>query len=206
MTATSFDTGNIIVLNAITGSQVATLSRHTNWVKSLAFSSDGMSLASGCDDATVNLWDIQTGGVIKTFYGHGGYVHSISISSDCTTIASGSHDKTIHLWNIQTGECQCIIQPGGHVEYVNFSPSNPQHLISMISKSTSGIIQQWDINGNQIGPEYRGSHFSFSPDGTNFALCEDQAATVQDCDSGAIMARFHKANTKFYCCFSWYHY
>ena len=92
--------GNIILLDAITGSQVAILSGHTDWVRSLAFSSDGVSLVSGSHDNTVCLWDIQTGGVVKTFQGHTNWVYSVSISADNTTIASGSDDGTIYLWDI----------------------------------------------------------------------------------------------------------
>jgi WD40 repeat protein len=101
--------GDIIILDAITGSQMAVLSGHT-WVNCLTFSSDGKSLVSGSDDKTVKLWDMQTGGVVKTFHGHTQWVWSVSISADHTRIASGSGDHTICLWDIQTGECLCTIQ------------------------------------------------------------------------------------------------
>jgi WD40 repeat protein len=89
--------GDIMILNAITGSQTAILSGHTNIVFSVMFSSDGTLLVSGSGDMTVKLWDVQTGGVIKTFSGHTDSVWSVSISADCTTIASGSDDHTICL-------------------------------------------------------------------------------------------------------------
>ena len=73
---------NIITLNAITGSQIAILSGHTGWVRSLAFSLDGVLLLSGSGDETVKLWDVQTGGVVKTFHGHTGEVLCVSISPD----------------------------------------------------------------------------------------------------------------------------
>ena len=80
--------GRITILNAITGISMSALSNHTNWVLSLAFSSDGTFLVSGSKDKTVCLWDIQTGGVINTFHGHAEGVVSVSISPDCTMIAS----------------------------------------------------------------------------------------------------------------------
>jgi WD40 repeat protein len=61
---------DIVILDAITGSQTAILSGHTDEVNSVVFSSDGRSLVSGSDDKTVKLWDMQTGGAIKTFSGH----------------------------------------------------------------------------------------------------------------------------------------
>ena len=122
---------DIILLDAITGSQTAVLSGHTKYVRSVTFSSDGTSLVSGSNDGTLKLWDVQTGGVVKTFHGHTHPVVSVSISSNHTTIASGSWDKTIRLWDIQTGECHHIINQEQAVYYVSFSPTNPQHLISV---------------------------------------------------------------------------
>ena len=51
----------IITLDGTTGSQTATLTGHTDWVTSLAFSSDGTSLVSGSYDKTIKIWDVQTG-------------------------------------------------------------------------------------------------------------------------------------------------
>jgi WD40 repeat protein len=68
--AVSLQYGDIITLNAVTGSKIGVLSGHTDWVNSLTFSPDGTSLVSGSGDKTIKLWDMQTGGVVKTFQGH----------------------------------------------------------------------------------------------------------------------------------------
>jgi WD40 repeat protein len=128
--AVGYQDKNIIILDATTGSQAAVLSGHTNWVRSVTFSSDGRSLVSGGDDTTIKLWDMQTGGVVKTFHGHRHSVNSVSISVDCSRIVSGSPelaDEPIRLWDIQTGECYCTIKRQAH--HVSFSPINPQHII-----------------------------------------------------------------------------
>jgi WD40 repeat protein len=49
-----------------TGQSLETLSGHTNWVWSVAFSPDGRLLASGSADATIKFWDVQTGECLKT--------------------------------------------------------------------------------------------------------------------------------------------
>jgi len=87
--------GDIIIINAITGSQAALLSGHTQGIAYFAFSSDGTSLVSRSYDKTVKLWDLQTGGVIKTFSGHTQIVFYVSISAEYTMIASGSNDNPI---------------------------------------------------------------------------------------------------------------
>ena len=38
-----------------------TLKAHTDRVNSMGYSPDGKTLASGCDDGTIKLWDVATG-------------------------------------------------------------------------------------------------------------------------------------------------
>jgi WD40 repeat protein len=177
--------GDITILNAITGSKVALLSGHSKRVTSLTFSLDGTSIVSGSWDKTLKLWDVQTGGIIKTFCGHTDWVLSVSISANYTTISSGSRDKTIRLWDIWTEECHCVIEQQGKVDYVAFSPTNPQYLIS----ASGDVVQGWDIDGHQVGVTHIGSHPAFSLDGTHFILCHGNVATVQNSDSGVVVAK-----------------
>ena len=76
-----------------------TLSTLTGNVRSLAFSPDGSTLASGRDE-TVRLWDVATGKHKATLTGHTGWVRSIAFSPDGCTLASGSEDQTVRLWEI----------------------------------------------------------------------------------------------------------
>ena len=195
--------GNITIHDAITGIPMSKLSSHTDYVRSVAFSSDGIFLVSGSDDKTVNLWDIQTGGVVKTFHGHTNWVYSVSISPDCTMIASGSKDHTIHLWDAQKGECCLVIE--GHSDYVYsvvFSPTNSQLLISA---SHDGTVQQWDIEGHKVGSVYEGNYVALSSDGTRLVSWEwrGKIATVWDFDSGVVVAKLQPPGGGFnHCCFS----
>jgi WD40 repeat protein len=196
--AAGSELGDIIILNAITGSQSAVLSGHTGPATCVVFLPDGTSLVSGGYDKTVKLWDVQTGGVDKTFFGHTSMVWSVSISVDCTTIASGSHDKTTCLWNIQTGECYHTIQQQGYVPHVRFSPRDPQHLISI----SGNKVWQWDANGCQIRPPFDGSHIAFSSDGSQFVSCHGQTITVHNSSSGTTVTEFQAVNDRYLCCFS----
>ena len=179
--------GDIIILDAVAGNQMAIFSGHAGKVSSLVFLPDGKSLVSGSYDKTVRLWDVQTGGVVKTFSGHTSWILSVSISADLATVASGSHDKSIHLWNIYTGKCYCVIKQEDTVYCVRFSPTNPQHLLSVCN----GKIWQWNTNGDQVGPSYDGYDVAFSPDGTQFVVCNNSAITVWNSSSGVIATEFH---------------
>jgi len=190
---------DITILDTITGSQTAVLSSHTEGVRSLTFSSDGILLVSGSYDKTVKLWDVQTGGVIKTFYGHTSVVRSVSISTDHTIIASGSEDKTLRLWDIQVGDCHQVIEQQSSVNCVSFSPKSPKALMSVYG----GTVQQWDIGSHKVGPVYHGYQIAFSPDGTQFISHTMTGVTIQNTNSGVTMAKFVIANSYFNpCCFS----
>ncbi len=45
--------------NLKTGELIVKLSGHSDWVQSVAFSPDGLTLASGGDDQTIKIWRIE---------------------------------------------------------------------------------------------------------------------------------------------------
>ena len=177
--------GDVIILDTITGTQKTILSGHTKEVICVAFSPDGTSLVSGSWDETLKLWDVQTGGVVKTFSGHTDCVLAVSISADHTTVASGTF-HTICLWDTKTGGCRYTIKREDFVDDVKFSPTDPQHLISISDRK----VWQWDANGHQIKPPFDGWDVSFSSDGAHFVSCFKQTVTVHNSGSGVTVAEF----------------
>src|SRR3954454_9249851 len=80
---------------------LATLQGHTEGVTSVAFSPDGKMLASGSNDETIKLWDVQAGKEHATLKGHTNEVTSVAFSPDGKTLASASLDGTVRLWDVQ---------------------------------------------------------------------------------------------------------
>ena len=198
--AVGMTSGDITILDAITGTSRSVLSGHVESVTSLAFSLDGTLLASGSFDDTVKLWDIQIGGVVRAFDGRG-WAHSLSISPDAITIASNSSDG-VCLWDVRTGECHRTTNttpaPDG-VTCLHFLPTLPRRLVSL----SGGTIQRWDANGSQTGPTISGHHITFSSDGQRFVLCDKGPPTIRDTASGKIIATLHSPSQDFsLCCFS----
>jgi WD40 repeat protein len=64
----------------------------------LAFSPDGRTLAAGCGDARVRLWDPVTGQLLLVLDGHTQRVNTVAFSPDGRSLASASHDGAIRLW------------------------------------------------------------------------------------------------------------
>lgn len=68
---TTDDTESIIVWNMQSGEQIACLVAHNYWVTTLCFSPCGQFLASGGEDGTVYVWDVNTWQQIKCYTDYG---------------------------------------------------------------------------------------------------------------------------------------
>lgn len=102
----SFDdlTFSIKIWDAQTGAELNSLAGHKNFVTALAFSRDGLLLASGSYDSTIKLWDLASGHEVRTLKGHSGSIAALNFSPDGRFIVSGSQDGSTRWWNAQTGE------------------------------------------------------------------------------------------------------
>jgi WD40 repeat protein len=81
------------------------LKGQTGLVQALAFSPDGLTLASGSEDHTILLWDLNTNAPKGLpLDRHQGAVTSLAFSPDGKTLASGSADQTLILWDVVTNQ------------------------------------------------------------------------------------------------------
>ncbi len=96
---------------------------HGDYVNAVAFSPDGTMLASGSDDATARLWNVETGEELYTLSGHEDYVNAVAFSPDGAMLASGGYDGVVNLWNTADGALiETLDMDGAAVLALVFSP------------------------------------------------------------------------------------
>ena len=132
----------IWLYDAQTGEALDLLTGHTDLVRSVSFSPDGNTIASGSRDETVRLWDTNTGRNIRTLTGHTATVFSVAFPPDGNTIASGSADDTVRLWDANTGRnIRTLTAHTNWVESVAFSPDGS----TLASASWDGTVLLWEL-------------------------------------------------------------
>ncbi len=150
---------------------VHTFKGHTKGVKSVAFSSDGRTLASGSWDNTVRLWSVAEKKPLHTLEGHTSHVESVAFSNDGQTLASGSYDFTVRLWSVAKKEWLYTFE--GHtnqVTSVTFSSDDR----TLASGSWDNTVQLWSVAEKKPLHTFEGhtSHVEsvvFSNDGQTLA-------------------------------------
>ncbi|GHO66890.1 hypothetical protein KSC_057820 [Ktedonobacter sp. SOSP1-52] len=83
------------------GTTLLVLDTHIDLITSLAWSPNGLYLASS-NGKTVALWDPETSQLLATYTGHRRDVTAVAWSPDGTCLASASSDRTVQIWEAMT--------------------------------------------------------------------------------------------------------
>jgi RNA polymerase sigma factor (sigma-70 family) len=152
--------------------------RHGNGVTALAYSPDGLTLASASPDQTVRLWDAATGKERHKLTGHKGAVKTIAFVTDGKTLVSSGEDGTVRCWETATGReiSSFVALTGRTVNSVALSPDGKTVATGGESTGDNGggkearVLILWELaTGKEL---HRFAHkdqtvhtVAFSPDG-----------------------------------------
>ena len=153
----------------------------------VAFSPDSRLLASGLDDHTVRLWDVETGRELRKLQGHKGMVWTAPFSPDGRMLASASLDCTVRLWEVETGRELRKLE--GHTDFLSgvaFSPDGRM----LASGSADRTVRLWEVAGGREWRKLEGHigyvrGVAFSPDGWLLASgSQDSTLRLWDAETG----------------------
>jgi WD40 repeat protein len=153
--------GAVRLWNAHTYQPIATMRPPQPYqIWSVAVSPDSRQIvsASGEDDNSVELWDVNPPGLRgPAMVGRPGFpLYSVSFSPDGQSIISASNDGTIRVWSVPTREPVAVMSGDQNpVLSVAFAHTHPW----IVSGDTGGTVRFWDVMTHQpIGVPPRGDH------------------------------------------------
>ncbi len=186
--------GTVKLWDLATGN-ARTLFGHSGPIWGMAFSPDGITLASrsGTSQGKVEVWDAVTGRMIAALGEQRcSPVRSLSISPDGKTLAIGSQDSTVLLWDLGTLTNFARLAHGSQVGAVSFSPDGTL----LASADETGTVSLWSVRNEKMIREFSGVHdwvtmLVFSPDGSTLASgFRNGEIRVWDVTTGAVIRDF----------------
>ena len=160
-----------------------TIGEHEGAVWSLAVLSDGR-LATGSEDRTVRIWDVESGKQLQVLEGHERAVWSLVVLSD-GRLATGSEDRTVRIWDVESGKQLQVL--GGH--------GGPIFALAVLSDgrlatgSEDRTVRIWDVESGkelQVLGGHGGPIFALAvlSDGRLATGSEDRTVRIWDVESG----------------------
>lgn len=149
--------------------------KHGDGVNCVAFSPDVKFLATGSNDNTARVFNLETDQLVKWFdhrddrYVY--YVNSVAFSPGGLFLATGSNDNTVRVYNLNTGEQVRSFELGSNVVSVAFSPDG----LSVASGGNDSGGGAAKIHNFKTGKEQASFNeyvdcVAFSPNGKFLAL------------------------------------
>jgi WD40 repeat protein len=112
---------------------------HTNTTLALALSPDEHTLASGCEDGSLKLWDVESGALLWAGW-HTQGTWCLAFAPNGSLLASGSEDGSVRLWEASLGTPLEDMPHPGPVFSLAWSPDGRL----LASGDATGTIRLWD--------------------------------------------------------------
>jgi WD40 repeat protein len=197
-----------------TEEQSAAFAARRRWIRSLAWSHDGKTIANASGNGEVLLWDAESGALRHTLQGHkaNAQILAIGFSPDGSTLATGAGDSDgaeIILWNARSGSLlRKLRAPTPSLNALAFSPDGKVLATGADAKYQKGVRQHeeidlWNARSGALTRTWSGrpgdvASLAFSPDGKTLASAQsgapwrvgapgDNAVTLREVATGRVL-------------------
>lgn len=154
----------------------------------LAFSPDGIQLATGSTNGSLLMWDVASGEMIDIVAEHMTWVTTLGLNASGTHLVTGSSDHTVRLWELLNGSGAILTEEysiDGYDQYyqVVFSPEG-----SFVATHTGdghvALISTPDGASHTTLGQSTYYGLAFSPDGTFLAFSDIDGIRMFDVANG----------------------
>ena len=186
----------------VAGKQAATDAEKTA-IRSLAFSSDNVTIATGGDDQLVQTWSAENGAPFESLPSHKGAVRALGFTTDGRLVSAGA-DKAAFVWDLAAnwkldrtlgGEASPLFTD--RVNAVRFSPDGKFLAAGSGEPSRGGEVKVFSVADSKLAHDFKTAHtdsvlaLDFSADGRLLASgAADKFVRVFDLVAGKMVKSF----------------
>lgn len=134
------------IFDATDGELLFDIKKHTDWIYAVAYSPDGVLVASADRSGGLHVWEAETGRLYLDLTGHKGAINSLAWRDDSNVLASAGDDGSVKLWDMHEGKLvKSVNAHNGGAMAVHFD-----HDGRFVTAGKDNRVRLWDPSGNKV--------------------------------------------------------